>query len=52
MLINALSVVSPFGAEEKQALLEAPGINNRAQVLTALAEMELASDKGGSGSLQ
>lgn len=52
LLINALSVVSPFGAEEKQALLEAPGINRRAQVLTALAEMELASDKGGSGSLQ
>jgi Lon protease-like protein len=50
LLINALSVVSPFGPEEKQALLEAIDIKARAEVLIALAEMELASDKGGSGS--
>jgi Lon protease-like protein len=52
MLINALSVVSPFGAEEKQALLEAPDICARADVLVALAEMELASSEGGGSTLQ
>ena len=48
-LINALSVMSPYGAEEKQALLEAPDLKTRAEVLVALAEIELASN-GGSGS--
>lgn len=51
-LINALSVVSPFGPEEKQALLEAADINARAAVLVALAEMELASSEGGGSTLQ
>lgn len=48
-LINALSVVSPFGPEEKQALLEAPNLKARAEVLVALAEMEMAAGDGGSG---
>jgi Lon protease-like protein len=48
-LINALCVMSPYGPEEKQALLEAEDLKQRADVLVALAEMELASS-GGSGS--
>lgn len=46
VLINALSVMSPYGAEEKQALLEAEDLKTRADVLIALAKMDLAS--GGS----
>lgn len=49
-LVNTLSVISPYGAEEKQALLEAFDLKARAEVLIALAEMELASREGGSGS--
>jgi Lon protease-like protein len=48
-LINALSVMSPYGPAEKQALLEACDLKSRADVLVALAEIELASN-GGSGS--
>jgi hypothetical protein len=48
-LINALCVMSPYGPEEKQALLEAGDLKARADVLVALAEMELASS-GSSGS--
>lgn len=46
-LVNSLSIISPYGAEEKQALLEAPDLASRAKVLVALAEMELASGDGG-----
>lgn len=49
-LVNSLSVVGPYGAEEKQALLEAPDLKTRADVLIALAEMEIASGHGGAGS--
>lgn len=42
-LVNWLSVASPFGANEKQALLEAPTLQRRAEVLITLAEMELAT---------
>ena len=52
MLINALSVMSPYGPEEKQALLEAPDLKSRADVLVALAEMELAGRGGSGGTLQ
>jgi Lon protease-like protein len=48
-LINALSIMSPYGFEEKQALLEAPDLKTRAEVLVALAEMELAARADGSG---
>ncbi len=48
-LVNTLSMISPYGAEEKQALLEAPDLKTRAEVLVALAEMELASRDDGSG---
>jgi Lon protease-like protein len=49
-LINALAIASPFGSEEKQALLEAEDLKTRAEILIALAEMELAASTGGSGS--
>ena len=49
-LVNWLSVASPFAPKEKQALLEAPSLKQRAETLIALALMELASSgAGGSG---
>jgi Lon protease-like protein len=48
-LVNMLSVLSPYGPEEKQALLEAPDLRTRAEALIALAEMELAATDDGSG---
>ncbi|MGO9546024.1 MAG: LON peptidase substrate-binding domain-containing protein [Rhodomicrobium sp.] len=50
VLINTLSMISPYGPEEKQALLEAPDLKTRAEVLMALAEMEIAAPDNGSGS--
>ncbi|MEO1793651.1 MAG: hypothetical protein AAFU50_03470 [Pseudomonadota bacterium] len=44
-----MSVISPFAAEEKQALLEAPTLKDRADVLVALTQMELASNDDNSG---
>lgn len=49
-LVNSLSLVSPYGSEEKQALLEAADLKARADMLVALAEMELAAGSGGTGS--
>lgn len=46
-LVNSLAIVVPYGPEEKQALLEAPTLKARAEVLVALAEMELAAGTGG-----
>lgn len=40
-VINALSMLSPYGPKEKQALLEAPDLATRAELLIALTEMEL-----------
>ncbi|HYD15064.1 MAG TPA: LON peptidase substrate-binding domain-containing protein [Hyphomicrobium sp.] len=51
-LINALCVMSPYGPEEKQALLEAGDLKTRADVLVALAEMESAARGGSGGTLQ
>lgn len=48
-LVNALAVLSPYGPEEKQALLEAPDLKARAETLVALAEMELAATDDGPG---
>jgi Lon protease-like protein len=45
-LVNALSMMAPFGAKEKQALLEAPSLKSRAEMLIAITEMEIA--RGGS----
>jgi Lon protease-like protein len=51
-LINALSMISPFSVQEKQALLESPTIEDRRQVLTALIEMALAGSSEGGGPVQ
>jgi Lon protease-like protein len=50
MLVNALSMMAPYGAAEKQALLEAPDLKARAETLIAITEMALARDGDGSGS--
>ena len=49
-LVNTLSMISPYGPEEKQALLEAADLRTRAEVLVALAEIELAKRDDGTGS--
>ena len=49
-LVNSLSVMSPYGPEEKQALLDAQSLKARAEMLIALAEMELAANGGTPGS--
>ena len=41
-LVNALSMMSPYGSAEKQALLEAPDLKTRAEILIAITEIELA----------
>jgi uncharacterized protein len=41
-LVNALAMMSPYGAAEKQAMLEAPDLKTRAEILVAVTEMELA----------
>ena len=43
-LVNALAMMSPYGAAEKQALLEAPDLKTRAEILVAVTEMELAKN--------
>jgi uncharacterized protein len=50
LLVNTLSMISPYGPEEKQALLEAADLKERAEVLMALAQMDLAKPEDGSGS--
>jgi len=52
-LVNALAMMSPYGAAEKQALLEAPDLKTRAEMLVALTEIELArKTTGGETPLQ
>jgi uncharacterized protein len=41
-LVNALAMMSPYGAAEKQAMLEAPDLKSRAEILVAITEIELA----------
>jgi len=43
-LVNALSMMSPFGPGEKQALLEAPDLKTRAETLVAITEFDIARD--------
>jgi Lon protease-like protein len=43
-LVNALAMMSPFGTNEKQALLEAIDLKSRAEMLVALAELDLAQN--------
>ena len=49
-LVNFCCMVSPYGAREKQVLLEANSLQARAETLIALAEFEMA--KGSSASAQ
>jgi uncharacterized protein len=51
-LVNGLSMLSPYGVKEKQALLEAPDLRTRAEVLIAVTEITLAKDGGGDLSMQ
>jgi Lon protease-like protein len=52
-LVNALAMMSPYGAAEKQAMLEAPDLKRRAEILIAVTEIELAKRQSpGEGSLQ
>jgi Lon protease-like protein len=46
-LVNALAMMSPYGAAEKQALLEAPDLKTRAELLVAMTEIELAKKTAG-----
>jgi len=48
VLINSLAMICPFDVAEKQGLLEAPTLCERARMLTALIEM--ATAKGGAES--
>ncbi len=41
-LVNALAMMSPYSPAEKQALLEAPNLKTRADMLVAITEIELA----------
>jgi len=45
-LVNALSMMAPFGVPEKQALLEAADLKARAEMLVALTEIEIARENG------
>jgi Lon protease-like protein len=42
ILVNTLSLLAPYDPQEKQALLEAPDLKTRAEVLVALTEMALS----------
>ena len=49
-LVNSLSIISPYGPQEKQALLEADSLAQRAEILIALTEMVLAQMASAQGS--
>jgi hypothetical protein len=50
-LVNSLSMMSPFGPAEKQALLEAPDLKTRADTLIAITEILLARGFGDSDTI-
>ncbi|QRM53521.1 LON peptidase substrate-binding domain-containing protein [Sinorhizobium sp. BG8] len=45
-LVNSMSMMSPYGPAEKQALLEAPDLKTRAETLIAITEIVLARSFG------
>lgn len=49
VLVNSLSMISPYSWGEKQALLEARDLRSRAEILVALTKMALAGDARWSG---
>src|SRR5476651_305914 len=44
-LVNALAMMSPYGSAEKQAMLEAPDLKTRAEILIAVTQMDLAKNR-------
>jgi hypothetical protein len=48
-LVNALAMMSPYGPAEKQAMLEAPDLKTRADILVAVTEIELAKQQNNGG---
>ncbi|HSV28114.1 MAG TPA: LON peptidase substrate-binding domain-containing protein [Candidatus Omnitrophota bacterium] len=46
-VVTALAMAAPLSPEEKQALLEAPTIADRAQLMIAMFEMALLAEDGG-----
>ena len=52
MLVNVLSMLCPFGPEEKQALLEAVTLPARRRSLETLIAYALQSSGAGEGTLQ
>ncbi len=48
LLVNSLATIAPFAVAEKQALLEAPSLDARAELLVALTEVTLKRSGGGS----
>jgi Lon protease-like protein len=51
-LVNSLSMMSPYGPAEKQALLEAPDLKTRAETLVAITEISLARARDGGAPMQ
>ena len=51
-LVNALCMMSPFGVREKQAMLEAPDLKTRAEILIAVTQMELIRGSGPESPMQ
>ncbi|GGB38783.1 ATP-dependent protease [Roseibium aquae] len=49
VLVNALCMMCPYGAQEKQALLEAQSLKTRAETLIAITEMDIARSQNGDG---
>jgi Lon protease-like protein len=47
-LVNSLSTLAPYPIAEKQALLEAPDLRSRAELLVALTEIDLSRKTSGS----
>jgi hypothetical protein len=52
VLVNTLSLMAPYPANEKQALLEAPDLKTRADVLVALTEIAISRTVGERKTLQ
>lgn len=48
-LVNSLCIISPYGGQEKQAMLEAATLAERAEILIALTEMVLAQMNASGG---
>ena len=45
-MVAALAMAAPLSAEEKQALLEAPTVTERAAMMITLFEMALLAESG------